>query len=575
MKKVLILLSFLLLPLLTFAEDNTSKVLKIESFKLNELTNTYEMAQYGSAILVDKNLIYTNAHVILNDKFEPIWNYRVCKTTDFKKLPECFSAWELLYYDIKNDLAVLKISDMETAIVTYSNKTLNIWDVVKVYWYPTNWGETISYTEWKISWFEKWLYKIDANIDAWNSWGWVFDVDWNLVWITVSVSEWYTTMWYIIPNSKITEFKNKINKWDIKTYDKALDSKFVTYNDLINWVYKNKKFDNLDISIKDFAKIWFHVSSYNIDNNNKFYNLELSDLEWNNFVSINNINYKLNDKSVLEYIESAYKNQSDLSVKSGDLKSYKMKKIKINWYNALLLFRLFEDKSVSITLRIEKSINSHLEISVDWYNWIKDRNFQKWLVLALKNLKIKDLIEEKEITKDYYSIDNLLMKKTDWFHIKTDLTWEMVSYSLWDIEVTGPSTTEYEKTDISNYTLSSLIKEMYFITKDSVYINNYQVNKTDNWINYIYIFWKNNQVKWKDVDKDKEKYFIGAVFIDIKDWKYYTNWFNFKFNNVESKITIDKLIETMKTTSWENILELWDIKLGENLIKSQEFDFPN
>ena len=75
MKKIfLLLISFLLFFsfITTFAEDNSNRVFKIESYEFDELTNSYDLVQYRSSVLVDKNLIYTNAHVVLDENNEPI-----------------------------------------------------------------------------------------------------------------------------------------------------------------------------------------------------------------------------------------------------------------------------------------------------------------------------------------------------------------------------------------------------------------------------------------------------------------------------------------------------------------------
>jgi hypothetical protein len=55
----------------------------------------------------------------------------VCKTIDFKKSPDCTLTAQLLYYDIKNDLAALKIAPQNQTI-SLSKKDLKITDGVKV-----------------------------------------------------------------------------------------------------------------------------------------------------------------------------------------------------------------------------------------------------------------------------------------------------------------------------------------------------------------------------------------------------------------------------------------------------------
>jgi hypothetical protein len=54
-------------------------------------------------------------------------------------------------------------------------------ETVKVYGYPSNGGDTITFTEGKISGFDKGHYKIDANLDSGNSGGGAFDKDNNFI----------------------------------------------------------------------------------------------------------------------------------------------------------------------------------------------------------------------------------------------------------------------------------------------------------------------------------------------------------------------------------------------------------
>lgn len=573
MKKILILLYFIL-PILTYANDNTSQILKIESYKFNELTNSFEQEQYWSAVLIEKNLIYTNAHVILDENDEPIWNYRICKTINFKESPICFSAWELVYYDIKNDLAVLKIVDPKISPVLFSNKSLEIWDSIKVYWYPSNWWNTITYTEWKISWYENWLYKIDANMDAWNSWWWVFDNEWKLVWISVAVVEWYTTLWYIIPIDKINIFKNKTNWDDIIDYKNKISSKFFTYEKMLDRVYSSNNFDNSLITIGNFNKYWYNIDYYEINQDKKFYHLELLDKEWYNWIIIENIKYIWNNSSILDSIVNSYKKELENVKKNENLKIYKIKNIKIKWYNSFLIIKLYDDKSVLITFRIEQDKNHHTEISLYWDS-ISDKSFNKGLLMILKEINFKNNSYTDDTVWDYFKNSNLSIEKIDWFYVKKDLNTESLKYDLEkDIEVISSSVMEFKETDLNNYTLSSIIKSFYKLMKDSIYINELKVNSTNFEVNYMYVFWINNQFKWKDVVKWANKYFIYATFYDKNnDDKIYQNMIKFSFNDVKSKQIIDNLLKSIKTLSWKNILDLWDIEVWENIILKPEFDF--
>ncbi|USN58482.1 MAG: trypsin-like peptidase domain-containing protein [Candidatus Peribacteria bacterium] len=190
MKKVVLLIaSFLfILPVAVFAEDTSMySVFKLEAYSFDLKTNSYQLEQYGSSVYVSNGLLYTNAHVVLDIYDEPLNNYRACKTIDFKKQPECFSVAKLLYYDTSNDLAVLKISDPKVMTASLYHGDLEIGQKVKVYGYPGNGGETITYTEGSISGYEEGLYKIDATIDAGSSGGGVFDESGRLIGISVAV----------------------------------------------------------------------------------------------------------------------------------------------------------------------------------------------------------------------------------------------------------------------------------------------------------------------------------------------------------------------------------------------------
>ncbi len=322
------------------------------------------------------NIIYTNAHVILENNMyyydekkeeaKPVWNYRVCKTTDFKEKPECFSTWKLLYYDEKNDLAALEILNPWVSWVKKSTKELEIWDTVKVYGYPSNWGQTISYTEGKISWYddEQWLYKIDANIDSWNSWGGAFDSEGNLIGIAVSVKVWYTTMWYIIPLEKINNFKNK--KWTIKKYDEKINKEFETYIKNIEGVIWATKFENHEISISSFLEYSLKVNDYTIDNNEEYYHLWLSNKEKDPYVSISNLKFSWKEDItvdvILENIKREYDEIKKLEYYNEQIKTVKIKKVKLLKRDTVLMFTKGTDWKVGLGLIFEVWKNRYQSI---------------------------------------------------------------------------------------------------------------------------------------------------------------------------------------------------------------------
>lgn len=536
------------------------------------MINSYVIEQYWSAIYYWGNLVYTNAHVILNNEDEPFGNYRLCKTTNFKEKPVCFSVWELLYYDETNDLAVLKISNPEVEWITESTKTsLEIWDVVKVYWYPSNWWDTISYTEWKVSWYEDWYYKVDANFDAWNSWGWVFDLDWNLVWMAVSVNVGYTTMWYIIPLEKINEFIKNKDAYSVKEYSEEIDEKFLPYSLLLQQVIWAWEYLNDEIELKNIKKYGFSVDYYSIDDDEKNYKLVLSDE--NNDVWIFVWNFSFTWKSYLNIDDYYNYLKEDFEENISEYDDYsvtKIRKLKLQNKETILQFLQTKTGEVYLSLIVWNSKNIYQNIIIYWDN-IKNKSFLNWLKLILLNLKINS-IDNDELNDDDMQMDNLFIWKQDNFFIKEYSAWDILVY-FWDdiiVENSYTSTSKIKYYDDSS--LSSLIRSNFNYLKDYYYYNFVWIKQTKSWDNYSYVFMKNNITKWWEEDLNEKKYYISAIFYDIiDDEKFYTNTLSFTFDNLESKEIIDDLLYSIKTNSWELPFEFGTLEVWENLIEEPEF----
>ena len=115
-------LSFMFAGISTHAQSDavTSAVFKIQAYSYNSISATYELKQYGSAVLVAKDILLTNAHVITDDDNKATLQYEACQTTSSTESPVCFSTLQLLSYDTDQDLALLKIitptSDMPTPV---------------------------------------------------------------------------------------------------------------------------------------------------------------------------------------------------------------------------------------------------------------------------------------------------------------------------------------------------------------------------------------------------------------------------------------------------------------------------
>lgn len=237
-------------------ESPIQKIYKIESYKWDEINGVYDYIWHGSAVLIGKNKIITNAHVILGEDDLPTGNYNLCISDSFETAPKCKTSLKLLQYDKTNDLAILeptKNLSLGTPVET-STKKLELWEAVKVYGYPANGGETITLTEGKVSGLDNGHYKIDANIDAGNSWGGTFDKDGKFIGIPYIASVGYSTLGYIIPISMVQDFIAW--KGDIIKYTK-IEEKFIKYIDKNNAALLTQKIDNPYIGFDNFQKYGF------------------------------------------------------------------------------------------------------------------------------------------------------------------------------------------------------------------------------------------------------------------------------------------------------------------------------
>lgn len=572
MKKIIfIFLFFFLFPLFTNADDNINKVFKIESYEFNELNNSFILKQYWSAVYMEDNLIYTNAHVVLDSENEPIWNYRVCKTTNFKDDPICFTIWKLVYYDVKNDLAVLTIGNPWTDIVIKSDKTLKVWDDVNVYWYPSNWGKTITYTKWKISWYESWFYKIDANIDSGNSWWWVFDSDWNLIWIAFSVKIWYTTLWYIIPIDKINDFKNKINVNSIKNYEWWVNKIFFRNTLTVNNTIWSTNFSNSEIELSNFSKYWFDITYYQVDIDKKFYLLWLQNDNKETHITINNMSFLWMDYD--DNIDNMYKDSENEFKKLKEnwiISAYKLRKLKIKNKDTLLMFFSDKEWNVSLYLATEISKNNFQFITISSDN-IKNKSFLNWVKLVLNSLELNDVVYWDE-SINYMKLDNLQTWKNSLFFISKTFIWDELTTFWNDIIVSRAGSYKAKTEQYEDYTLSSYIKEDFNYYKDYYYYNFNWIKQTHNWDYYAYSFHKNNEFKWEEIDEEEKKYAITIKFFDyIDEDNFYINSLAFEFDKIELKDKILDFINTIKTSSWKLPLELWDLDVWYNLVEDEDF----
>jgi len=242
-------------------DTNTYAVFKIKAYSYNTLSNIFTLEQYGSAVLIAKNILLTNSHVITDNNDNLTLQYEACKTISDQIPPKCFSTLQLLRYDKNSDLALLQIvnptSDMPDPVTIWSG-TLAMGDTIHIIWYPANGGETITTTQGTIAWFENGYYKTDANVDEGNSWWWGFDSAWTFIGIPTFVVNGQTTLWYIIPTDTIKGFI----AWTFGTtyrqkYSAAFDKRRKSiYAIQTQWIIENNLF-----TTSNFSGGWLQLDS--------------------------------------------------------------------------------------------------------------------------------------------------------------------------------------------------------------------------------------------------------------------------------------------------------------------------
>ena len=209
--------------------NHETQVLKIIAYKKSSVYGNYQAVQQGSAVVVGKGKIITNAHVVLEDDENPFVLFEICKTIAGVSKPECFTTAQLEYYDTDTDLALLRIVDtkwLPTPVTLAATQPRN-GDELHVWWYPGIGGSSITYTKWVVSGIEKGKIKSDVKIDHGNSGGGAFNKKGELIGIPNSAQVDTDTLAYIIPYDSVKAFLGK--QWDISTYTGSTDTAFVTY----------------------------------------------------------------------------------------------------------------------------------------------------------------------------------------------------------------------------------------------------------------------------------------------------------------------------------------------------------
>lgn len=256
-----------------FAAEPQS-IVQINAYEYDQAHGSYQLIQQWSAVVLDSQTVITNAHVVTDEENEISYHYELCQTVAANEPPTCFGAGFVKKVLVDRDLAVVKFeSRWWITPVMFADQAPQLGDSVKVLWYPGNGGETITQTEWRISGFDGEYYKIDANLDAWNSWWWAFDSEGKLIGIPTFVSVWYTTLGYVAPLSHVNEL---LYDTPVLT-DSTVDLQFQTYLTRRYVLLQAKRLDNPFYTLEWFEGYGFEIH-YVVQSNN---------IEWPRTVQLN------------------------------------------------------------------------------------------------------------------------------------------------------------------------------------------------------------------------------------------------------------------------------------------------
>lgn len=159
-------------------------------------------------MIVGRDSIITNAHVILGSDDIPTGFYEICMTGDFISLPKCFLSARLLAYDTEADLALLRPETplSSSLVASFSEKKIDLASTVNIYGYPAIGGRTITSTSGKIAGYENSVFKLDATIDHGNSGGGAFDGSGKLIGMPFAIRSDNGVIGYMIPKITILKF---------------------------------------------------------------------------------------------------------------------------------------------------------------------------------------------------------------------------------------------------------------------------------------------------------------------------------------------------------------------------------
>lgn len=245
-----------------------SSIYKVNIYAYDEVTKSYHLESMWSAVMIYKDKLLTNSHVIFDSKEEVAKYIEVCGIVDQLGSTSCFSDAKVLRYDENIDLAVIEVNNKnyKSPVINQAKSDPKTSDPVFIKWFPSNWYDTVTVTNGTLWWYYDKYIKIDAKIDHGDSWGWVINKKNELVWVPTFVEYGADVLWYMIPISKVKDFIAK--KWNV------IYSNNTYYPDFANYIYNKKQLATSKLIDNDYFSFDakdYDITSSNIDNVNKNY----------------------------------------------------------------------------------------------------------------------------------------------------------------------------------------------------------------------------------------------------------------------------------------------------------------
>ncbi|MDD2566097.1 MAG: serine protease [Candidatus Gracilibacteria bacterium] len=525
-----------------------TKVYNLEAYGYNKLDKIFEIQQYGSAVLIGKNQVITNAHVVLDEEGNPLGNYNLCITDDFENTPKCMYSMKLVKYDSDIDLALLVPSDVGVdlgAPIKVSAKKPNIGDPVKVIGYPSNGGSTITLTEGKISGKDNLYYKIDANIDSGNSGGGAFDIDNKLIGIPTIASVGLSTLGYMIPTDSIYSFLSDKNTSSYNKIDDAFIKETAKANNFLN----KQIFISDYFSLDNPSKYGFKIDSFQNSFDNKIGIVDLSSKNEKVGITLNSYTDNL--------LKISGNTNWDKTIEE-DLQKY---------YNKVIIKRNLKlgGKTINKLVILKGSIDDNNPDYLEFYGFINNVSFSiytdnfaknkndfingfKFLILNVK-IKDKQIITSKEEDFGFFKFDlnNNFSYQTNfdnYYKIVKSLTFNLPDDyndgTIYISEIGTGELDEMKKLNFEEY-IESNDDYTFYGMKDQIEEN--VIKKTSNNFIYRYVVVK---TKPEDETNFQKSYFVDFVYDN--DGIYYVASLRFWTvkDSDEFKKSLNDLIENIK-----------------------------